>query len=496
MPTQRGNIPAGQISLFAAIGILAFFSVAALVISCTSNSSQMVQSPQMASVSVTISDPPSCKVPAGSFEHVYISINSVQAHTSATAGDNSPGWQELAPQLASAPVQVDLLGTATQGCFLATLGSNNALPVGSYQQIRLLLVPNNPGGSPVPATNNCGNQGLNCAVLNDGSIHELDLSGQANTGLKIPPGQIVGGPITVTAGQDITLNIDFNICASVIVEGNGMYRLKPTLTAGQVSTTANTALSGQVTDSVTGMPILGGTTLVALEQPDASGIDRVFMQAATDSSGNFNFCPLPMGATFDVVVVAINGAGVAYNAAVVVNVPIGTSLGKVPLVAETGAPTGPATIQGFVTALNGAAGGMIDVTMSALQSVSLSGGGARQVTIPLQGNSTGLISVQNPTTCPAGAPMSANCAQYSLVVPASNPEVGTFSAGVVTFTAPASGPVLFTVDALAAMPMSGGLPDCTPPEMTQNHLSGGTMPLAVVAGTTVTAQEIDFSGCV
>jgi uncharacterized protein DUF4382 len=494
MLTLRGKTPAGQIGLLAAIGILGFFSVAALVISCTSNSSQMVESPQMASVSVTISDPPSCKIPSGSFEHVYISINSVQAHTSASAGDNSPGWQELAPQLASAPVQVDLLGTATQGCFLATLGSNNSLPVGSYQQIRLLLVSNNPGGSPAPATNNCGNQGLNCAVLNDGSIHELDLSSQANTGLKIPPGQIVGGPITVAAGQDITLNIDFNICASLIVEGNGMYRLKPTLTAGQVSTTANTALSGQVTDSVTGMPILGGTTLVALEQPDSSGLDRVVMQAATDSSGNFNFCPLPMGATFDVVVVAINGTGVAYNAAVVVNVPVGTSVGKVPLVAETGAPTGPATIQGFVTALNGAAAGMIDVSVSALQNVSLSGGGARQVTIPLQGSSTGAVSVSSSTACPMGAPLAANCAQYTLIVPASNPEVGTFSAGSVTFTAPASGTVLFSVNAQAAMPMSGGVPDCMPSSVTQNMNPTG-MPLAVTAGATTTAKEMDFTGC-
>jgi Domain of unknown function (DUF4382) len=482
-------------TILVALGIFALFSAIIFLISCSSSTSMSTtQGAGMASVSVTISDPPSCKVPAGSFEHVYISINSVQAHTSATAGDNSAGWQELAPQLASAPVQVDLLGTATQGCFLATLGSSNALPVGSYQQIRLLLVPNNPGGSPTPATNNCGNQGFNCAVLNDGSIHELDLSSQANTGLKIPPGQIVGGPITVTAGQNITLNIDFNVCASLIVEGNGMYRLKPTLTAGQVSTTANTAVSGQVMDSVTGMPILGGTTVVALEQPDMNGVDRIFMQTSADASGNFSFCPLPMGATFDVVIVAINGAGVAYNAAVVTNVPGGSSLGKIPLIAETGPATGPGTIQGFDTALNGAMGGVIDVSMSALQTVSLSGGGMRQVTIPLEGNSTLLVSVQNATTCPMGSPMGANCAQYTLIVPASNPEVGTFSAGTVMFTAPASGTVLFSVNAQAAMPMSGGVPDCMPSFVTQSMNSTG-MPLAVTAGATTTAMLINFSGC-
>jgi hypothetical protein len=436
-------------------------------------------------------------MPSGTYQHAYVSIRSVQAHTSASATDSTPGWQELAPQLNSAPVQVDLLGQATQGCFLATLGSNNSLPVGSYQQIRLLLVANTPGSSPAPATNNCGNQGFNCLVLSDNSVHELDLSSQTNTGLKIPPGQIVGGPITVTAGQNITLNIDFNVCASLIQEGNGMFRLKPTLTAGQVSTTANTALSGQVTDSATGQPIVGGTTMVALERADQGGVDRIFMQATTDANGNFNFCPLPMGAAFDLVIVAINGAGIAYNATVVANIPVGSSLGKIPLVAETGTATGPGTIQGFVTALNGTAGGTIDVSMSALQTIPLSGGGTRQVTIPLQGASTGLVSVSSATGCPTGAPVGANCAKYTLIVPASNPEVGMFSAGTVTFTVPAPAPVLYAVEADAAMPMSGGVPDCMPASVTvTNDASTPPIPLAVSAGTTTTAALINFSGCV
>src|SRR2546429_4544036 len=44
---------------------------------------------------------------------------------------------------------------------------------------------------------------------------------------------------------------------------------------------------------------------------------------------------------------------------------------------------------------------------------------------------------------------------YMLVVPASNPSVAVFAAGGLTFSAPASGDVLFTVDAQAAVPMSG-----------------------------------------
>jgi len=75
---------------------------------------------------------------------------------------------------------------------------------------------------------------------------------------------------------------------------------------------------------------------VALEQPDSMGIDRIVMQAATDSQGDFRFCPLPLG-TFDVVVVALGPANLPYNATAVVNVPNGTNLNAIPLVAETGA---------------------------------------------------------------------------------------------------------------------------------------------------------------
>jgi len=156
---------------------------------------------------------------------------------------------------------------------------------------------------------------FNCIVLPDSSIHELNLSSQANTGLKIPPGEVVGGPISVAAGQNVELNIDFNACASIILEGNGQYRLKPVLMAEQVSMN-NTGISGQVVKAGTVQPISGGTVMVALEKQDGTGTDVIYEQAVADSSGNFNFCTLPSGATFDVVVVAIDGGGVAYHATV------------------------------------------------------------------------------------------------------------------------------------------------------------------------------------
>ena len=90
--------------------------------------------------------------------------------------------------------------------------------------------------------------------------------------------------------------------------------------------------------------------------------------------------------------------------------------------------------------------------------------------------------------------MGAFCAKYTLVVPASNPNIGTFSAGKITFLPPASGNVLYSVEADATKPMSGGATICSMPSQTTNLDTLG-MTLKVTAGATTTAKEIDFAGC-
>lgn len=191
---------------------------------------------------------------SGKFSDVWVTIVSVKAHLSATADPNSPGWQELAPQLNSAPMQVNLLKLPNSGqCLLAQLGSAE-LPVGDYQQIRLILLANAATSTP-PASNACAQLGnvFNCALNNSG-LHELKLASEAQTGLKVPPGQMMGGPLHVSAGQSVDLNIDFDACASITPS----FTLKPALTAGVVSPNIS-GLSGQVVDSVTMQPIVGAT---------------------------------------------------------------------------------------------------------------------------------------------------------------------------------------------------------------------------------------------
>jgi hypothetical protein len=247
-------------------------------------------------------------------------------------------------------------------------------------------------------------------------------------------------------------------------------------------------------DSVTKLPIVGGTAIVALERPDGTGTDSIFMQAATDSLGNFNFCPLPTGAIFDVVAVAINGAGVAYNATIETSVPGGTNVGMIPLIAETGTIPGPATFQGFVTATTGTLPATVDALLSAIQTIPVSGGGTLEVTIPAEGASAANVAAASATSCPAGAPANANCASYTLIEPASNPSVGAFATGTVSFSIPAAGDVLYSIRANAFVPLSGGTSDCTPSSISTSLDSGGN-PLKAIPGPAVTAKEINFSGC-
>src|SRR5207245_4130492 len=97
---------------------------------------------------------------------------------------NDSGFMYLPPNLHNSPVQVDLLGAVSAGCFLAQLGSGTVIPAGTYQQIRIILLDNN--ANTTVANNQC-NGGFNCVVLaSNASVHPLQLSSEATTGIKIP----------------------------------------------------------------------------------------------------------------------------------------------------------------------------------------------------------------------------------------------------------------------------------------------------------------------
>jgi len=475
------------------LGITAVLLIASgWIISCGGNSTTTTTTtPMTGAITTTLTDPPVC---TANYDHVWVTVTKVTANISSTATPTDSGWVTLV-DLTSGPQQIDLLSLASPTCTLKVLGSTTGLLPGKYQQIRLYLLSNTATSGPSP--NACGNNnGFNCVVPSGGSPQELLLSSEAQSGLKIPPGQIAGGGITLTAGQSADLSINFDACASILKQGNGQYRLKPTLNAGVVSLNSN-SISGKVVDSNSN-PI--ANAVVLLEQPDSAGIDRVIDAGVSASDGTFFFCPVPAGnnsGKVDVVVDATTTTALVttvYGATVALNVPIGTALNNIPLVSEgTGtALTIPwSTITGQVTSAGSGGATVADITLSALQSAT-AGGSTVLVTVPAFA-----VSAQPPTfttsatptpaspACPAGT----DCSNYTLMVPSGNPQVGAFSSGAITYTPPAASPVTYSLNGTTPVPPPSGCTTSTPSPATVGSIT------VTPAATTNVSTVLAFSGC-
>ena len=456
--------------------VMAVGVIGAVVAGCSNSVTSGTTGNGMGTVAVQMSDPATCQAPSGPFAHVYVTISDVVAHTSSTASASDSGWVDLTPNLAKSPKQIDLLGPVTNGCFLAQLGDPLEIQAGTYQQFRVILTNTAPQGA-----NACG-AGANCVVLTSGGTSALALSSETQTGIKIPSGQVANGGFTVTAGQTKDLDIDFNTCVSIVQEGNGTYRLKPVLHAGEVSTTS-TSINGTVVDSVTGKAI-GGKAIVALEQKDSAGIDRVFMSTMTDASGAFSFCPLPAG-TYDVVIVGTGAAGVVYSPTVVTGASPGSTVGNVAMHTLPTVSVSAATLAGQVTAAKSASAGTVaDVQLSALETVAT----GFTVTIPLIPTTTQMsAALALETAASASCPSNTDCVSYSVQLPAGAAFVGAYATSGIAL-AQSSLAAAYQMDGIASVPSSGGSPDCSPGEETAAAVTPA-------AGMTTNVATLAFSGC-
>src|SRR5215472_3445522 len=431
-------------------------------------------------VNLSVSDPPTCSAPSGPYSHVFVTVTDVKIHSSANAGPNDPGFIDLTPNLKNSPQQVDLLSQASTECFLAMLGSKIELQAGTYQQIRIFLAPD---GTSI-ANNHCTGNAANCVVLtSDGSVHDLQLASEAQTGLKIPSGQIAGGNFTIASGQTKDLDIDFNACASIVDAGGGKFILKPVLHAGEVG--LSSAINGNVVDSTTGKPLVGGTTVVALEQKDASGVDRVILSTLADANGNFALCPVPTG-TYDLVIAAVNGAGVFYAPSITTGVKDSTAVGQIPITPEPSTGnTGPASLTGVVQT-SGASGAVSEiVTLSALQSVAISGAIERVlVTIPLAQQSLATINVT--TASSASCAAATDCFSFTLAIPGVNAFVGSFSSSGTQYVQ-GTGNVTYTADG-QPVPKPDNTPVCTQTDVQSS-------PVTVTPGPSFPVGTLALGGC-
>jgi len=157
-------------------------------------------------VNMSLTDAP------GDFDHAYITVSDVWVHTSSVADPRGTGW--LKYPLAT-PVTVDLLSLSNGN--MLSVWNNIRIPVGIYQQIRLLLVPTFNAKPP------SGHQYYNEVII-----------GSSTYPLIIPDpdhGIQLLGTFSVTADGTLKLAIDFDAGHDIVEFHEGIdYVLKPRLT--------------------------------------------------------------------------------------------------------------------------------------------------------------------------------------------------------------------------------------------------------------------------
>ena len=130
-----------------------------------------------------------------SFDSVIICVTRVEVHKS--GNDSTSGWFVINDSTR----YFDLL-LLNNGAS-AVLGDTSLTP-GQYTQIRLII-------------------GDSSYVIDNGVRHDLEVPSGSQTGLKLTH------QFTIDEGKLYELVLDFNVEKSIVITGNGRYKLKPTI---------------------------------------------------------------------------------------------------------------------------------------------------------------------------------------------------------------------------------------------------------------------------
>ncbi len=208
-----------------------------ILVSCSESTSP---EPGQGQLKMTMVD-----APAG-YEEVNIVVIRVEVHKA--DADSGSGWFVINSDSAA----YDLL-TLRNGASVV-LG-NNSLDAGHYSQVRLII-------------------GTGSNVVVDGITYPLEIPGGEQTGVKL------NHQFEIQTGLLYELLLDFDAERSIVLTGNGQYKLKPVIrlvpavVSGTITGMINPssgagyvyAISGTDTAATIADPITGSFTLMALLQ--------------------------------------------------------------------------------------------------------------------------------------------------------------------------------------------------------------------------------------
>jgi hypothetical protein len=423
-----------------------------------------------APIQLTLLDPPTCATPRGTATHLYLSVSGVQLNPDANATATSSGWVDVAPALVASPKQLDLFNPSP---VLGNLLTSTA-QTGTYGSLRLLLASN----SSSVTSNQCGGQGVHC-VIDGANTTPIFVATESTQGIVVNSSSIAGNTIAVgSSGSNI--NILVNSCSSLIPYFGG-YRLLPEVKAwGGAVQTYQVSMSDAVSQALLG----GGSAIVAMEQTDPSGVDRIFTEATPDVNGIATMYG-PQG-TFDLVAVATGvsgGAPTMYSPLALTGVSGAGGTTSVTMQLQPRGVAQPGLIQQTV-----ASNQAIDARISVLQQATINSTATQPFTIPLLDE---LASTLPTTTALSSGCSSAACESSSIGVPAQPLIVQTFGTSTQTVS---STPVAYTVFAQPFLSQGAGVKNCTTAAFgTSTDTSGG--PLSPLPGQTVVASTLTFAGC-
>ncbi len=211
-----------------------------VLVSCSDQTTNVPSDEQNGSIRIYLVDSPS------QLDSVIICVTRVEIHKSGS--DSTSGWFVINDSTR----YFDLL-QLTNGAS-AVLGDTSLAP-GKYTQIRLII-------------------GSGSYVIDQGVKHDLEVPSGSQSGLKL------NHQFTIESGKLYELLLDFNVDKSIVITGNGKYKLKPTIRVMPI------VISGSISGQV--LPLEAQPTIWTVYGTDT-------ITTYTNLQGFFKLMALPAG---------------------------------------------------------------------------------------------------------------------------------------------------------------------------------------------------------
>jgi hypothetical protein len=106
--------------------------------------------------------------------HLHLLLSGIELHPSVVADENSPDWQELAPDWALHPQWIDLVEDSNSNQTALSPIVTGQIPARTYYQLRLHLAESSPQSlEQSRGENHCSSDGAGCVVTADGGSYPL-----------------------------------------------------------------------------------------------------------------------------------------------------------------------------------------------------------------------------------------------------------------------------------------------------------------------------------